>query len=452
MSAIKRTAAFSFLAVLLLGLGIAAPPPASAETLTLEEARSLALANSGELSSMLLAAESSELDGRLQAYESLPSLSLSSSASMQVSPAEDGVGDTLSAGLSLSASQTLWSGGRNGIKSAINAIAIDAARQAAIARYFSVLDEIDAAWYSFLKSLAALDAARSSLGNYGLALSIAETRFEAGAISVTDYLSAQSAHESAKTSLSQARRDVAISRVKVAYLTGLSSSLSEGLEAGPVDFAAYESLIARVSGFPDGDVESFAANVRDRAVVSNSDLNRVVLEGKKAEGELGLSRREYLPSVSAGLSAGLDYARVSGLADPSVRVSLSGTIPMEFWKTATSVKKSELASRIADNDLGKARMDLEIDIQTAVQNCVAQARTVLSSGKALEYAKTLYEGKLEMYRLSAASVSDLSDAAALVSSNESQLIAARYGFLSCLSDIRTICAFEDDGQVLGLIP
>lgn len=472
MRIFKLNVSVSFLGAILVGLTFLSAVPASADSanaslvnavsttvdaasagpLTLEGARSLALANSSELASLLLAAESSALDERLQDYESLPSLSLSSSASMQAIPEEGSAADTLSAGVSLSASQTLWSGGRNGIKGAIRSLATDAAKEAARARYFTVLDDIDLAWYSLLKSRAALDAAQASLGNHELALSMAEIRFEAGALSITDYLSAQSAFESARTSLSQARRDVALARLKVASLTGLSPDFSESPDAENAALAAHDGLIARIAGYSDADVEAFAARVRERAFASNPELSRTVIEGKKAEGELGLSKKEYLPSVSAGVSAGIDYGRAAGLSDPSVRLSLSGTIPMEFWKTRVSVDKSKLALRMAGHDLGKAKLDLEINLQTAVQNCVALARSVLSSGKALEYARKHYENKLEMFRLSAASASDLSDAAALVSSNESQLISARYGFLSCLSDIRTICALDEDAQVLGLIP
>jgi hypothetical protein len=58
---------------------------------------------------------------------------------------------------------------------------------------------------------------------------------------------------------------------------------------------------------------------------------------------------------------------------------------------------------------------------------------------------------MELFRLSQNSVSTLSDASALVSSNRNQLIRSQYGFLLSLSKIRTLGAFADEDQLTGLL-
>jgi hypothetical protein len=58
---------------------------------------------------------------------------------------------------------------------------------------------------------------------------------------------------------------------------------------------------------------------------------------------------------------------------------------------------------------------------------------------------------MELYRLSQNSVSELSDASLLVSTNRSQLIRSQYGFLQSLSKLRSLGAMEDEQQVINLL-
>jgi len=76
---------------------------------------------------------------------------------------------------------------------------------------------------------------------------------------------------------------------------------------------------------------------------------------------------------------------------------------------------------------------------------------VLSSRRALEYGEKHFEYVLELYKLNQNSVSDLSDATALVSSSRRQLINANYGFLQSLSTLRGLIAAEDENKLLELL-
>jgi outer membrane protein TolC len=58
---------------------------------------------------------------------------------------------------------------------------------------------------------------------------------------------------------------------------------------------------------------------------------------------------------------------------------------------------------------------------------------------------------MELYRLGQNSVSELSDATALVSSNRNQLIQAEYGFLSTLSKLRSLGAFSSESDLMDLL-
>lgn len=414
--------------------------------LTLAEARKLALASSRTLASLGLSADSAVIDERLQRYESFPSLSLSASASV-AAPGTGGntVADTAATGVSAGVTQTIFSGGKNGILASIDRLATSIAREKARSGYYGVLDSIDAAWYSLLEAYATKESAESSIASNEISLEIAKARREIGAVSVSDYLEAESNAESARATLGQAMRDVSIYSMKVASLTGLKKIP----EIERTDFSVYEPLVASLSACDDSTVDSIVARVRDAAYANNPDLASARLARDKADKTVKETAAGYLPTVTAGVSTGLDYTALNGLSDPQVKFSITGNIPLDVWVTKASVDKSRLAARQSAMSLDETARNLDIDLATAVYGCVAEARSIVSSAKALEYAEKHYEGKLEQYKLAAASVTDLSDAATLVSSNKGALIKARYAFLSSLSSLRSLGAFESDDAVLA---
>ena len=416
--------------------------------LTLAEARKLALASSRTLASLGLSADSAVIDERLQRYESFPALSLSASASV-AAPGIGGnsVADTATTGVSAGVTQTVFSGGKNSILASIDRLATLIAREKARSGYFGVLDSIDAAWYSLLQAYATKESAESSIASNQISLEIAKARREIGAVSVSDYLEAESNAESARATLGQAMRDVSIYSMKVASLTGLNKIP----EIDRTDFSAYESLVASLSSCTDATVDSIVARVRDAALANNPDLASARLSRDKADKAVKEAATGYLPTVTAGVSTGLDYTALDGLSDPQVKFSITGNIPLNGWVTASSVDKSRIAARQSAMSLDETARNLDINLATAVYGCVAEARSIVSSAKALEYAEKHYEGKLELYKLAAASVTDLSDAATLVSSNKGALIKARYAFLLSLTTVRSLGAFDSDDAVLAVM-
>jgi outer membrane protein len=431
--------------------GVTAAPPAGSDSgtssvLTLADARKLALASSRTLSSLGLSADSAVIDERLQLYESLPSLSLSASASVSA-PGTGGnsVADTATTGVSAGVTQTVFSGGKNAILASIDRLATSIAREKARSGYFGVLDSIDAAWYSLLEAYATVESAQSSIASCEISLEIAKARREIGAVSVSDYLEAESNAESARATLGQAKRDVAVYSMKVASLTGLTKLP----EIERADFSAYEPLVASLSDSEDGTVDSIVARVKDAAYANNPDLASARLTRDKADKAVKEAAAGYLPTITAGASTGLDYTALNGLSDPQVKFSITGNVPLNGWVTKAEVDKSRIAAQQSAMSLDEAARTLDIDLATAVYGCVAEARSIVSSAKALEYAEKHYEGKLEQYKLAAASVTDLADAATLVSSNKGALIKARYAFLTSISTVRSLGAFESDEAVLA---
>jgi outer membrane protein TolC len=435
-----KTAAARVLLFMILTAGIAA------EQVSLEEARDLALANSRSLARFNLAVESSLLDEKTQAYSVLPSLSLGASAQASLW-GEASFQDSLGTGVSVGMSQKLWDGGKNGYLRRINALSTGIARQEALKEYFAVLDTADRAYYGTLEAAASLEAARNALEAANLALTMAELRLESGMISYGEYLQALAEKESKETGQNQARRDLVLNTLQLKNLMGMRDTP----ELAAVDFEGYEELIQKLSILPDDKITLLTDAFLNAATANNPGLIQAGLRAQAADRAVSLAKRDYLPSLSASLSTGLNYSPLAGLTPSGGRLSISGTIPLDYWVIAANVEKKRIAQTESALNYQDAENALGVAIQTALLDLMAQALSVQSSRRADEYARRNYEYNLERYKLSRISVSELSDATALAGTSHIQYIKARFGFLTGLSTLRSLGCFSSQEEVRTLL-
>ena len=423
-----------------------------AETITLEQARILALANSRSLARHNLAIRNALLDERSQFYLMLPSLSAEYSVTMNYIERDWGFVnpvDTLNLGATFSITQVIFAGGRRFIQRAISAITTESVRNEALAEYFNVLDAVDNAFYAVLEAAASLEAAESSLQTAALSLSMAEIRRAGGMISWGDYLRALADKEARENSRNQARRNLSLSLTRLNALTGLSGTTS--LEQ--IDFDIYEKIISHLAGISDEEADALYERFWDVLVRANPSLRRASLNTQRAERSLSLARREYLPTISATVfSTALNYSPVTGFSSQAGGgVSIRGSIPLDFWVMSNRVERSRIARDLAVLDHLGTEVSLETDLQSALINAIAQAESVLSSRRTLEYTESHFEYVMERYRLLQASVSNLSDASSMLITGRNNYIRASYDFLRSLSRLRLLGAIDDEDQLARLI-
>ena len=423
-----------------------------AQAISLEEVRVLALANSRSLAKYNLAIRSAVLDERSRVYSNLPSLSLGLSGSMSLWSAENSAPvenpfDTFSAGASVSLSQKIFEGGKTIIQKALNQIAEESARKDALAEYYNVLDTADSAFYAVLEAAATLESEEASLESTAASLAIAEIRQMAGIISPGDYLKALADKESRENTRNQARRNLALAVSKLKSLTGLDGIAS----LVPVDFSSYEDLVERLGMISDEDADLLYVKFWNLLAASNPSLSKARLSSERAEKNLKLSRTSYLPNLSASFSTGVNYTQNNGLERSGGRISLSASIPVDYWVIGNNVEKSKIALDSAALDYISAEIQLETELQSTVINLFGYAGTILSSRRSLEYAERHFEYVTELYRLSQASVSELSDALTLLLNSRNSSIKSLYSFLQGLSKLRSMAAIDDEEMLIKLL-
>ena len=431
-----------------------------AQSITLEQVRSMALANSRSLARLNLSVQSTDLNEKDRIYTYfVPTPSLGASASISLwNPT--GAGplnnpfDTFNARGSFSVSQAIFQGGKALVQKAINEIASESARKDALAEYFNVLDSADSAYYTVLESAAYLDAAESALQNSIASLNIAEVRHTNGMINQADYLQALADKESKENSRNQARRALALNTSKLKSLIGAA----DNPQPEEIDFSGYEDLIQRLGNTTDENFDSLYNQLYTQVSAANPSLSKYMLATKMADENVKMSQRGYSPTVSMSFSTGLNYnpsnsnAAItgygSGLKQTGGSLSLGVNIPLDFWSIENSVAKNKIAQKQAALDFASATDQTETDLQSDLISALSNAETVISSRRAYDYAEKNFELIQEGYRLNKNSITDLTTASALLFTNRSSLISSQYGFLQSLSTLRSLGAIDDEQKLI----
>ncbi|WP_461256802.1 TolC family protein [Treponema sp. R80B11-R83G3] len=423
---------------------------AFSQTVNLEQARTLALANSTSLAKYESAIRSSVLDEKNQLYSMLPQVSADYRATMGYLKNWEFINpiDAFTSGVSFSITQIIFQGGKSFINKAISGIATESVRKDAQAEYFNTLDSADNAYYAVLEAASALEAEEASLQTAVMALSIAEVRQQSGMINRGDYLKALADKEMRENSRNQARRTLVLNMAKFKTITGLQTA-----QLAPIDFTMYENILSSLAEITDEKADELYAYFWNIMACDNPSLAKAALGNKRAEMNYTLSKRDYAPTISATIfSSEFGYSPVSGFNNSSNGgISINGKIPVDFWVLENRLEKSKIARDTEAINYTNTQISLEQDLLTSLSNVFTQAGSVLSSRRSLEYTESHFNYVMERYRLSQSSVADLNDATSLFISARNSLNRATYSFLQSISRIRSLCAMDDEKRLLNIL-
>ena len=398
-----------------------------AQTIDLEQARSLALASSRSLARYEMSIRNSILNERNQLYSMLPQVSAGYQANMNFMQDWEFINpiDTLNANANITISQVIFRGGKSFMERAIRAIDTENTRNDALAEYFNVLDAVDNAYYAVLESLSAVEAEESSLQSSILSLAIAEIRAANGMINQGDYLRALADKESRENSRNQAQRNLNLNLTRFRNLTGIKGTVI--LE--PINFDIYEDVLTHLARISYEEADELYDEFWNIMAVSNPSIAKASNNNRRAELNFTSIIRDYAPVISASVTSRvLDYSTANGFRSPtgSGSISITGTIPIDFWVLSNRVEQSRNVRDMAALDY--------IGIESS-----------------LEYTQRHYEFVTERYRLSLSSVSDVNEVTSLLINSQNNLNRASYSFLQSLSRLRSLCALDDEEKLLWLL-
>jgi outer membrane protein len=410
--------------------------------LGLADARLLALTKSTTVRKYTLAADEADLAKKAQSYALYPSLSASGSAAYDMSESfRDGASGTAG----VSAATTVFDGGKNIALLKKYDFALQAARENLRAQRISVIGSADQAFFAVLEDQASLEAAQSDLDAAKLRLEIAQVKADTGTLSKSDLLQTKSEIASYQATLDKAKAALISAEAKLTSLIG--RPVVSGLV--PVNFSAYDELIKKLGAMDSGTLSAFISFVVSTARSNSPTYSSYIFAAEEAGQTLSAARTSFLPEVSAALNGKLSAA--SGEVVPGASVTLSASMDLDAWTLGNSIRQAQNLLDQAQLDTTDQGETLDLDVAQAVYSWLSSAMAIPSCATALEYARTNYENVLEKFKLSSATSSDVSTALALVSTDETALISARYAFLSSLSTLRGLTGLEDDAEIIEAV-
>ncbi len=427
----------------------------TAVLLSLEVARTLAVANSRSLQRYNLAIESSLLTEKAQIFTYLPSLSLTGSASMTLWNTGNGdiLLDSLRAGASIGIRETitLYEGGKNKILRSINALSTETVRQNALAEYYAVINGVDAAYYAVLQARANLEAAKTSLHVAASTLEAAQVRYDNNMISYRDLLQALSEHESVNTSKKTAERTLVMNLTRLRNITGVSGTIV----LDPIDFNAYEEIITFCLTLDEETVAVLEERLWLIMRQHSPDLAKAEIARQTSEKNLELAGKDYLPTLRAELSTGLNYQYQYGRRNTpppfTGSLSLNLSVPLDFWVIKNKIDRQKLSAEQSQLSYLDTVSNLRITTQTAILDLVLQSGTALSARRAYEYAQHHFQYVSELYNMSQISMTEYCNAANQAYSSQNRYNDTRFAFLQAISRIRALGAFETEEDVLNFL-
>lgn len=423
----------------------AAPSATPVAAIDLGRARELAVAHSPTLKKFGLAVEAASISQTKQGLSALPSLSASAQGGLDLKSLGD-PSKAASASIGLSVSQSVWDGGKGLIENAIAKLSTEGARLQAREAYEGLLKDVDDAYYAVAEARAKVDAATDDLSNAERNLELARAKFATGAVSALDLLKAESNEQAKQASLSASRGDLLARRAKLASMTGQKGDFS----IADIDFSGYQGLILALSEASDEKADALVSAFILKARQANPSLASSSIAAAIAKKNVELAATAFSPTVSANLSPKLGFSSAGGV-DPSASLSLSLSLPLDAWNAALDVQAKRKSAAQSGLELESAGDELEIQVRSAVYDCLAKARSVVSGAKAYEYASSYFSKSQELYALSAGSSVDLSDAQLVASTSRESLISARYGFLSSLAALGNLASLSSEPELIAAI-
>ncbi|MDR0908790.1 MAG: TolC family protein [Spirochaetaceae bacterium] len=422
------------------------------QALSLEEAEKLALSASPELRKYNLIEENNSLKEKGDLFNRLPSL-----GSLRVSGESD-LKDTVQGTLSLpsSISATLWDGGVYSITKQLNAITSESTKNSVLQAYYDVLSGVATSYYDVLEAQTTLENAKADLENQEINWEKAEVQYQSKMLGQGDYLQAEFDYADAKTALNKAGRDLAAKKTVLQKLLGLSEDLPE---LSDINFDAYIDFLQTLAAYDDAAIASLKTKLLSLVQTRNPGFLNAGLNLKQSELGLKQAQTGYMPNFQASFSFPspsvnlntTDINNNSVLQWSKMSLGISGSISLDFWKTANSVARSKNSLAQQQIDYQSTVDQLDTDVYNAIISLINNATSVVSTERALEIRQIQYDSAEALYNLGQYSSLDLSEARINFNQSQAASNTARYSFLKQLATIRGLAAFNTMPELVSFI-
>jgi outer membrane protein len=292
--------------------------------------------------------------------------------------------------------------------------------------------QAEAAYFTYMSTVALLGAQRSAIEEAQAALTAAQQRFKVGLATIADVLQAKTALSQEQLNLETIQGNLQAARGGLAAALGLPANL-------PFDLAPLPSAI------PVGAISQSVDTVINEALQNRPDLAAARAQAAAASAQIRVARSAELPSLSLNSNAARTYSNPALFAGPSYGVTLGLSIPIfngfsRQYDVAAARAQADAVSALADQTRQQVVTEVFVSyyaLQTAEQR-VATADDLLASA---EQSVQVATGR---YREGVGSIIDLLTAQTALANARAQQVQSRWQWYTSLAQLAR------DAGVLGV--
>jgi len=434
------------MAVLILLLGIL--PLVGQElynSISLQEARDLALANNPEYQAALARLSAAKWNQTNALSAMLPGLSLSgtllymdpattvNSGSQQITLNKD------QRSMALNLSQPLFVGGKLYQAYRISKSSYELAEINLHSEAMQMAIDVESKYYAVLQLMDAHQIALSEQVQAGKNLELAELKLESGLISRADYLRFQ---------VSKNNKDLAVLQSETAMQLALKDFNNFLGNQSPVMPSALELQIEQAEPFSELSAEDIQS-LSDQAIAAALKANPGIMSLDKS---LELSHRaekiakgSFLPTL---MLTGSRQYKENGLDryefEASNQIMLNLSIPLlPQVGNYAAMKKAYFDARQQEFQADTAKEGIALGVESSAINLVSSARQVQSARLSLDITQDMYDQLLERFRLNMLSPMELMDAELMLSASKMAYNNAFYNFFKARLSLLAAMGTDD---------
>jgi outer membrane protein len=296
----------------------------------------------------------------------------------------------------------------------------------------NVVLQAEAAYFSYMATLALLNAQRSAIAEAQANLNAAEQRNKVGLATIADVLQAKTAFSQERLNLETIQGNLQAARGSLASALGLPANL-------PFDLSPLPATI------PVGTISLSVDSVINDALRNRPDLAAARAQAAAAAAQVRVARSAELPALTLNGNAGRTYSTPPVFAGPSYGATVGLSLPLfngfsRQYDVAAARAQADALSALADQTRQNVITQVFVSyyaLQTAEQR-VATADDLLASA---EQSVQVAAGR---YREGVGSIIDLLTAQSALANARAQQVQSRWQWYTSLAQLAR------DTGVLGM--
>jgi len=428
--------------VILLSMGL------TAQSLSLDEAKKLALKNNPDLLAQRQATKASK-NNLWQSYLNLiPSASLTGNYAQFNDPVMVGfelAEESRSYGYDIT--QPIFNGGKIWLGARMANDGYKIAKESLKNKTLSIVADVESKYFNVLENKILLEISQKDLLSSQTNVEIAQIRFDTGTLSKAEYLQLQSELAGKEVTLIQIGNLYQISLLELANF--LQIHKVNQLKEIPIE--THQPTLDELSNKSLSELDEMIDTIINIGENNNPSLKMSEISVNTNKKSLLMAGGNFLPSVTLRYSN--DWSKYDYQSD----YNESGQLGINLSVPIFPLVDNGLGVAKANHNLKQSKYTLEtisdgikLSLQSSLINLVAAAKTVRSSKLSMEYSKETYGQMKERFTHGVITANELLSAEVMFTSAQNQYTTSFYNFLRAKSNLQLVMGIEDS-QILEKI-